>query len=182
MRAPGVIYGAPRVHGDLRDKGMHVGTRGGKDAPGTTRARERVRGQSEGPWGRLIHKVYEAGPLECPTCKAPMRIIALIDDPKVIRRILEHLGPLGSRGDRARPTYASSRLAGERGHSHVSPGSRHRVAMRRPHLAQDASRFEVTGDRRSKMPQRKKTQALNRRSTAAIGGTRENSWIEFRIG
>jgi len=42
-------------------------------------------------WARLIRKVYEADPLECPKCKGPMRIIALIDDPLVVRRILEHL-------------------------------------------------------------------------------------------
>ena len=43
-------------------------------------------------WARLIGKVYEADPLQCPKCKGPMRVIALIDDPGVIRRILEHLG------------------------------------------------------------------------------------------
>ena len=43
-------------------------------------------------WARLIRKVYESDPLECPKCKGPMRIIALIDDPPVVRRILEHLG------------------------------------------------------------------------------------------
>ena len=31
-------------------------------------------------WARLIHKVYEVDPLECPRCKGPMRVIALIDD------------------------------------------------------------------------------------------------------
>ena len=31
-------------------------------------------------------------PLECPKCKGPMRVIVLIEDPQVIRRILEHLG------------------------------------------------------------------------------------------
>lgn len=30
-------------------------------------------------WARLIHKVY-VDPLECPRCKGPMRVIALIDD------------------------------------------------------------------------------------------------------
>ncbi len=40
----------------------------------------------------LIRKVYEADPLECPKCHGPMRVIALIDDPPVVRRILEHLG------------------------------------------------------------------------------------------
>jgi len=40
----------------------------------------------------LIHKVYEVDPLECPRCKGPMRVIALIDDAAVIRKILGHLG------------------------------------------------------------------------------------------
>ena len=43
-------------------------------------------------WARLIHKVYEVDPLECPRCKGPMRVIALIDDKTVIRKILSHLG------------------------------------------------------------------------------------------
>ena len=43
-------------------------------------------------WARLIHKVYEVDPLECPKCKGPMRVIALIDDKAVIRKILRHLG------------------------------------------------------------------------------------------
>jgi hypothetical protein len=43
-------------------------------------------------WARLIHKVYEVDPLECPRCKGPMRVIALIDDAAVIRKILSHRG------------------------------------------------------------------------------------------
>ena len=43
-------------------------------------------------WARLIGKVYEADPLQCPKCKGPMRVIALIDDLAIVRRILEHLG------------------------------------------------------------------------------------------
>ena len=46
---------------------------------------------------RLIHKVYEVDPLQCPECGAPMHVIALIDDAAVIRRILEHLGRWASR-------------------------------------------------------------------------------------
>lgn len=48
--------------------------------------------RAKADWARLIRKVYEADPLECPRCKGPMRVIALIEDPGVIRRILEHLG------------------------------------------------------------------------------------------
>ena len=43
-------------------------------------------------WARLIHKVYEVDPLECPRCKGPMRVIALIEDKAVIRKILTYLG------------------------------------------------------------------------------------------
>jgi len=43
-------------------------------------------------WRQLIHKVWEVDPLVCPRCGAEMKIIALIDDPAVIRRILTHLG------------------------------------------------------------------------------------------
>jgi hypothetical protein len=52
--------------------------------------REAARGRST--WARLIHKVYEIDPLECPRCKGPIRVIALIDDEAVIRKILTHLG------------------------------------------------------------------------------------------
>jgi len=48
--------------------------------------------RAKAAWARLIRKVYEADPLQCPKCKGPMRIIALIDDPPIVRRILEHLG------------------------------------------------------------------------------------------
>ncbi len=37
--------------------------------------------RAKAAWARLIRKVYEADPLECPRCKGPMRVIALIDDP-----------------------------------------------------------------------------------------------------
>ena len=48
--------------------------------------------RAKAAWARLIRKVYAVDPLECPKCKGPMRVIALIDDPRVVRRILEHLG------------------------------------------------------------------------------------------
>jgi len=43
-------------------------------------------------WARLIQKVYEVSPLVCPRCKKEMRVVAVIDNIEVIRRILEHLG------------------------------------------------------------------------------------------
>jgi hypothetical protein len=59
-------------------------------ASGDVDVREAARVRST--WARLIHKVYEVDPLECPKCKGPMRVIALIEDKAVIRRILTHLG------------------------------------------------------------------------------------------
>ena len=42
-------------------------------------------------WAQLIKKVYEADPLGCPRCRGAMRIIAFIDQPDVIEKILTHL-------------------------------------------------------------------------------------------
>jgi hypothetical protein len=43
-------------------------------------------------WARLIKQVYEVDPLLCPRCAGPMRIIAFIEQPEVIAKILTHLG------------------------------------------------------------------------------------------
>src|SRR5450756_980488 len=43
-------------------------------------------------WSRLIQKIYEIDPLVCPKCQGTMRIISFIEDPSVIRDILNHLG------------------------------------------------------------------------------------------
>ena len=43
-------------------------------------------------WARLIQKIYEANPLICSKCQGPMMIIRFIEDPSVIRDILNHLG------------------------------------------------------------------------------------------
>ena len=37
-------------------------------------------------------KIYEVDPLVCPKCQGAMRIISSIEDPSVIRDILNHLG------------------------------------------------------------------------------------------
>jgi hypothetical protein len=43
-------------------------------------------------WARLIKHVYEVDPLVCPRCTGPMRLIACIEQPEVIEKILTHLG------------------------------------------------------------------------------------------
>jgi hypothetical protein len=41
---------------------------------------------------RIVVAKWEADPLMCPKCSREMRIIALIDEPDVIKRILRHIG------------------------------------------------------------------------------------------
>ena len=42
-------------------------------------------------WAKMIRKVYEVDPLICSRCGAQMRIIAFIEDEKVIDKIIKHL-------------------------------------------------------------------------------------------
>ncbi len=75
-----------RARGKRRRMGVDVHDAAVEDVDAPTAARARS------TWARLIHKVYEVDPLECPKCKGPMRVISLIEDSDVIRRILRHLG------------------------------------------------------------------------------------------
>ena len=43
-------------------------------------------------WAKSIEKVYLVSPLICPKCRFPMKNIAFIEDPTVVRKILQHLG------------------------------------------------------------------------------------------
>ena len=43
-------------------------------------------------WARLIQKIYEVDPLTCPKCGGEMRIIAFIEDYKIVKKILDYLG------------------------------------------------------------------------------------------
>jgi len=52
---------------------------------------------------RLIKKIYEVDPLTCPKCGGNMRIIAFIEDYKVIKKILDWLGIDEFRRDRPPP-------------------------------------------------------------------------------
>ena len=46
-------------------------------------------------WAQLIAKVYEVDPLVCPKCGWDMKVVAVIEDPAEIRRILRHLIKIG---------------------------------------------------------------------------------------
>ena len=42
-------------------------------------------------WRDLIRQAWHSDPLQCPVCQKQMRLIAVIDDSKVIEKILRHL-------------------------------------------------------------------------------------------
>jgi len=72
-------------------------TRGAEHEPpeleaSDTEVQSPARQAAKAAWARMIRKVYEVDPLECPECGAQMRVIALIEDPTVIERILTRLG------------------------------------------------------------------------------------------
>ena len=46
-------------------------------------------------WARLLANVYEVDPMVCPKCGAEMKVIAIIEDPDELKRILQHLIKIG---------------------------------------------------------------------------------------
>ena len=47
---------------------------------------------------KLIRRIHEVDPLECPRCGATTRIVAFVTEPKVIHKILRHLAAKGAYG------------------------------------------------------------------------------------
>jgi len=43
-------------------------------------------------WARLIQKIYEVDPLICPKCGGDMKVIAFIEDYRIVKKILDYLG------------------------------------------------------------------------------------------
>ena len=40
---------------------------------------------------RLIQKIYEVAPLTCPKCQRRMRRVTFIEDPEIIKKIMQYL-------------------------------------------------------------------------------------------
>ena len=70
------------------------GHRGSTAAEGCcdTQARPRSHDTSRIAWAKLMARVGEEFPLECPNCGGDIRLIAFITEPGPIRKILTHLG------------------------------------------------------------------------------------------
>jgi hypothetical protein len=73
-------------------------------------------------WARLIQKIYEIDPLVCPRCQGEMRIIAFIEFPHIIKRILEHLGLwLTHNHDPPAPAETTTQLIYDDEYSQIPP-------------------------------------------------------------
>jgi len=57
-----------------------------------TQAKLRSHDTSRIAWAKLMARVGEEFPLECPACGGDIRLIAFITEPGPIRKILAHLG------------------------------------------------------------------------------------------
>ena len=57
-------------------------------------------------WARLLAKVYEVDPFVCPVCGSEMKVIAVIQNPEEIKKILAHLVKVG----RAPPGFDPAEL------------------------------------------------------------------------
>jgi hypothetical protein len=44
-------------------------------------------------WAQRLKRIFGIGIETCPACGGALRIIACIEDPAVIKKILTHLGP-----------------------------------------------------------------------------------------
>ena len=53
------------------------------------------RAEARHRWAELLRLIYEVDPLVCPRCGRPMGVVALIQDPKVIDKILRHVRAKG---------------------------------------------------------------------------------------
>jgi hypothetical protein len=78
--------------------------------PGRPAPRYRV------PWSELLRKVFAIDVLECPRCGGRLELIAIISEPGVAKRILDHLG-LASQA----PPLARARAADDLARGHDGP-------------------------------------------------------------
>ena len=53
---------------------------------------KRDRSRRSYTWSELMTRAFLIDVLECPRCSGRMKLIALIEEPRVVRKILNHLG------------------------------------------------------------------------------------------
>ena len=74
-----------------RDLIVPAGERSTRPEPSQSRAAKALR-PTRSSWAELLKRVFEIDALTCPYCGAKRKLIALLTDGQVVRKILEHLG------------------------------------------------------------------------------------------
>jgi len=95
----------------LRQKGRDakLETTPARDEPDDlTTAERRARRRA---WAQLLRRVYEVSALACPNCGTEMKIISVILDPAMIKRILDHIRKKKEAGPRPPPDAQRSLAA-----------------------------------------------------------------------
>jgi hypothetical protein len=64
----------------------------GHQEPLEDKPQGRVRQAAARCWAMLLARIYECLPLTCEKCGQPMRLIAFIMEPRVVEKILTHIG------------------------------------------------------------------------------------------
>ncbi len=87
----------PRVipEAEASSSSRHPGCQSGVDAPTTDRGKTKKKRGCQPrnyPWATLMARVFELDVLACPRCGGRMRILASIDSPDAIQKILSCLG------------------------------------------------------------------------------------------
>ena len=72
--------------------GSHAGNTHAAEGCCDSQAKPRSHDTSRIAWAKLLARVGEEFPLECPACGGDIRLIAFITEPEPIRKILTHLG------------------------------------------------------------------------------------------
>jgi hypothetical protein len=117
-------------------RGVRVKT-GAAQAEDSAQGHEPDRAPTSAQWRRLIAKIWEADPLTCPDCGAEMRILAFIEEDRVIgiwaysptpRAVRRSRSPSTSRSTTTYPPWKRKTLS-------TSPSERPKSLRRRPVLA-----------------------------------------------
>jgi hypothetical protein len=89
VRYHGVFAPAARLRSKIVGRqDAHLASAMGHKVPGAKKAR----GRRNLLWAELMSRVFGINVLTCTECGGQCRVIACIEDPKVIRKILSHLG------------------------------------------------------------------------------------------
>lgn len=84
-----IYYGAYSQAWRGRERRQGILPKPGDDSrPG----HRKVSSSSRQRWAALLKKVWDIDALKCPECGSRMKVISIIEQPSVVRRILEHLG------------------------------------------------------------------------------------------